>query len=973
LPDLKYAGGANMSENNVVWYLSGQDDKPAGPYSADQISEWLRTGQIPPSTLCWRKGMTDWRPLSTIKPFAVELEPAKVTVAKKNENDVAWYIPGQDDQPSGPYSADQISEWLGTGQIPETTLCWREGMPDWLPLTRVEPFAGELKHIKAAAKKKIYRISIAVFFVVCAIAVGVVVYLMIMGPPEVRNAKKLMAAELYTPAAQVLEQYVISNPLNDEAAYLLAIAKINEYAADKSGQFAFFRDSAEVKKILVRVFKADPKWIEKAKKDIASAIEMIPATTPDSLNRNLEISRLRAELNLADKKQLAVELMDKLVAQGDLQSNYNLHQGVVLEILGWDSSLSSQVIALVLGDENVSALQLSWPLATLQRWAGQRPEFAKVLSTELLNRAESSNAAGGNDQAKMLLSKALELNPEAAKSEEHAFLYIRLMNPDDAKLTRCQLFLRDYPDSPHRPDVLITILRDSVAISKQYGRWNRDKAEPYLSAGLSAAKELIRQDPKRSNLDVQVLELSKKMAERKKFKEAIDLTSDLLKAAPDSAIELQITQAIAQWRLQSGVGNLPPELVQLDERVKKELDPKIVTLSTPAAIQVLAAENAAIRVIQIADDCTADKFNSQQVDTLRRWVARGGILWVNNDVLSMLNINHSVGWGGAAECQPAVIPEKCHILTDCSNIVVSKRRPAAYNLNYTNVIPLLTAGEEARKYCYWSLVPYGRGWVSDVKSVDLSKHDGARFWLNFRLFFLGWDIPGAPEGLQIEQRPPSRIEAFEPPEASPSARSIRSPQIVRINDTAELEKLLAVIDSQKVIWISLSRKDIDIRTRTKLRNWVRAGGALWVETDLAGSFGFTELRTAGRISLSGQAEITRVQYPIISDLSGEIVNFELDPNGVAIRGTWLAISQNMSSLLVQPNIRNNIMTVVCAVIYDGDGVVILRPAKIDTTSPAGQAFESRLLSFSLSSKGERQTMVPRAERQRPTIPSRRRR
>jgi hypothetical protein len=43
------------------------------------------------------------------------------------------------------------------------------------------------------------------------------------------------------------------------------------------------------------------------------------------------------------------------------------------------------------------------------------------------------------------------------------------------------------------------------------------------------------------------------------------------------------------------------------------------------------------------------------------------------------------------------------------------------------------------------LVRYGDGWVSNATPVDVNQFDGARFWLNFRLFCLGREIPDARE------------------------------------------------------------------------------------------------------------------------------------------------------------------------------------------------------------------------------------
>lgn len=44
--------------------------------------------------------------------------------------------------PCGPFTAAQITEAVKVNRFEATILCWREGMPQWLPLAQVEPFAG---------------------------------------------------------------------------------------------------------------------------------------------------------------------------------------------------------------------------------------------------------------------------------------------------------------------------------------------------------------------------------------------------------------------------------------------------------------------------------------------------------------------------------------------------------------------------------------------------------------------------------------------------------------------------------------------------------------------------------------------------------------------------------------------------------------------------------------------------------------
>jgi hypothetical protein len=53
----------------------------------------------------------------------------------------SWYVRGKDNQPAGPFTAEELIKRLQVGKLDARTVCWREGMSQWLPLKRVEPFA----------------------------------------------------------------------------------------------------------------------------------------------------------------------------------------------------------------------------------------------------------------------------------------------------------------------------------------------------------------------------------------------------------------------------------------------------------------------------------------------------------------------------------------------------------------------------------------------------------------------------------------------------------------------------------------------------------------------------------------------------------------------------------------------------------------------------------------------------------------
>ena len=60
----------------------------------------------------------------------------------------SWYIRGEANQPAGPYTAEQLIASWRAGRVDAITICWREGMPEWLPLAQVEPFASALPSVR---------------------------------------------------------------------------------------------------------------------------------------------------------------------------------------------------------------------------------------------------------------------------------------------------------------------------------------------------------------------------------------------------------------------------------------------------------------------------------------------------------------------------------------------------------------------------------------------------------------------------------------------------------------------------------------------------------------------------------------------------------------------------------------------------------------------------------------------------------
>jgi len=59
-----------MNEDQAMWYLPGEGERAAGPFTTADISTRCRDGRLQPTTLCWREGMDGWRPLGEMEPFS---------------------------------------------------------------------------------------------------------------------------------------------------------------------------------------------------------------------------------------------------------------------------------------------------------------------------------------------------------------------------------------------------------------------------------------------------------------------------------------------------------------------------------------------------------------------------------------------------------------------------------------------------------------------------------------------------------------------------------------------------------------------------------------------------------------------------------------------------------------------------------------------------------------------------------------
>jgi hypothetical protein len=184
------------------------------------------------------------------------------------------------------------------------------------------------------------------------------------------------------------------------------------------------------------------------------------------------------------------------------------------------------------------------------------------------------------------------------------------------------------------------------------------------------------------------------------------------------------------------------------ETLEEELARRHVTISSPDKLPVVTARKS-VRIIEVSGTCTADKFNAEQKALLRQWVSQGGVLWANNDVLSLVGVRASLLTPGNNEltCTVSESPEVAPIVSLCKKVsLLNSAGGKARIVSSKRVLPLLVLEGDASGTACWSLVPYGRGWITDPKPVNMKRDDGDQFWQDFCRFCLGKEVINVPGG-----------------------------------------------------------------------------------------------------------------------------------------------------------------------------------------------------------------------------------
>ncbi len=124
-----------------MWYVNVAGEQK-GPMSTGELRGMLARGQVGPSDMVWREGMTEWTPAGSVpelQPPAPAAAPGRAP-APPPPAAVMWHV-SRGGQQFGPFSTDDVRAKLATGELTAADFVWKEGMAGWAAIGGLPDFA----------------------------------------------------------------------------------------------------------------------------------------------------------------------------------------------------------------------------------------------------------------------------------------------------------------------------------------------------------------------------------------------------------------------------------------------------------------------------------------------------------------------------------------------------------------------------------------------------------------------------------------------------------------------------------------------------------------------------------------------------------------------------------------------------------------------------------------------------------------
>jgi len=616
-------------ETKAEWFIPGRDRKPAGPYTVEQVLRALRIGRVTRQTICWREGMADWLPIEQIPAFAHLLQPVQT-----QRGLIRFHCScGNEIIMSHKFSGKQ-AKCSGCGAV----------------VTVPAPVGNESAGKPKPKPKRSFVSKLIVLLVLAGLGAGAY-FFVVADYLKLRKAEELIKKESYSKASRELKGPDKSFLFKNQALYLDGLIEVYEFASAEEpheitvgkilqGENPLSRAQRSLKKAC----KAEPKCKELAKDDLAEAVEKIPAETNDRLSRILAINLLRKELDAADSKQLAREVVEALKGNVDFQQRFPYHKSLVTLLLDWDGSLMSELLSAILPEDAAATLLYFRNLRTLYNWAQEKPELQDALPDAILTSVKTQLESDQPQDAVGILDNSLGYLPEEKKPAA-ADLYLQAAKK---------------PKSSDRSKVLSMLVVDATAVGNQQSYFRRTPIAPYLDAALPAAAELLAKYPQTPELDRGIQDLARTLHKNKRQEEALNLAKSLLEKIPNTLLKSDIEMDIQKWgqspskttpttanKVPSSttygpVSPTPTPTNPPPTTISPTTPPTSTTPPTPKKNEPALVKNAAEleEALKNADKqkvmwirLAGRNITPDQKRRLQFWVANGGVLWLETDLV----------------------------------------------------------------------------------------------------------------------------------------------------------------------------------------------------------------------------------------------------------------------------------------------------------------------------------------------------
>ncbi|MDW8037872.1 MAG: DUF4339 domain-containing protein, partial [Thermoguttaceae bacterium] len=490
-----------------------------------------------------------------------------------------WYLVEAGGQAQGPFTTEKVLQLWRSGQVRPSTLCWREGQINWMPLSLVEPFATTIRQEQAKLRRKvIFRLLGGLLVGVGLALAGLLGWRYWADSTTVTKFREMIAEGKLEEAEAGLREFRENSLFcRSEAEYLLASALLRMYAQGtlqeppQSEQSPF----TEAKGLLQKLAESSARWQYRIRTELVNLLADIPRPKPE------ELAKTEAKAELAK-----AETLTELFRQMELS-------------------------------------EPDWP-----DWLKKEKEFAQLLTEAQVALQKQSDQS--YQTALRRLEEALAIKPNHAETQQrlqetkntlanrHFQEAQRLCSIGE--FTKAQKELQEVfsyvPEHPNAKDLQNNL--EAVCRLVEEAQ-QAEKKEDYKTAFSSWTKAL------ENFSDNSFL---KDRAEKARVKAGLPEPHSPKEPLPDKPeVPPPPDSKPAEPPKEELVIPSSPETLQ--DKLRKHR--KILASSTQVAA---AVKDPQTKIIELTDTCTYSQFDAQQAQLLRDWVRNGGVLWVNNDVLN---------------------------------------------------------------------------------------------------------------------------------------------------------------------------------------------------------------------------------------------------------------------------------------------------------------------------------------------------